>query len=244
MQTQFTAQTAYFLQEGRDNLRNCLQIAFASAKQQNVSKIVIFTAQGEGVRIALESFRSQQEYSHIKLVAVSFANGKIFTDTKGQRIEAKFSSADLEFFKANNVPVVRGHLPFDPITPFFKSSGMLGQDLSLVSEALGIFGGSMALCVQAITMACDAGEVEIGEHVIALTSDTAILAQASNTDRMLGELIVREILCKAAVLTISRKEHSEKMSGQLSLEMEPDSKTLPASIEVAEVKPTPKPEEK
>jgi len=46
------------------------------------------------------------------------------------------------------------------------------------------------------------------------------------------------------VLTISRKEHSEKMSGQLSLEMEPDSKTLPASIEVAEVKPTPKPEEK
>ena len=102
----------------------------------------------------------------------------------------------------------------------------------------------MALCVQAITMACDAGEVEIGEHVIALTSDTAILAQASNTDRMLGELIVREILCKAAVLTISRNEHSEKMSGQLSLEMGSDSKPLPARIEVNEAQPSPKPEEK
>jgi hypothetical protein len=244
MQTQFTALTAYFLQEGRDNLRNCLRIAFASAKLQNVSKIVIFTAQGEGVRIALESFRSQQEYSHIKLVAVSFANGKIFTDKKGERIEAKISPEDLEFFKANNVPLVRGHLPFDPITPFFKSSGMLGQDLSLVSEALGIFGGSMALCVQAITMGCDAGEVEIGEHVIALTSDTAILAQASNTDRMLGELIVREILCKPAVLTISRREQSEKMSGQLSLEMNTDPKTLPTPIEVSEAKPNPKQEEK
>src|SRR5437667_3571009 len=118
MQTQFTAPTAYFLQEGRDNLKSCLQIAFASAKQQNVSKIVIFTAQGDGVRIALESFCSQPEYSHIKLVAVSFANGKIFTNKDGERIEAKISLDDLEKFKANNIPVVRAHLPFDPITPF------------------------------------------------------------------------------------------------------------------------------
>src|SRR5882762_508947 len=241
MQTQFTSPTAYFLQEGRDNLKNCLQIAFASARQQNVPKIVIFTAQGEGVRIALESFSAQPEYSHIRLVAVSFSNGKIFTNKNGEKIEAKISPEDVSFFRQHNVPIVRAHLPFDPITPFFKSSGMLGQDLSLVSEALGIFGGSMALCVQAITMACDAGEVEIGEHVIALTSDTAILAQASNTDRMLGELIVREILCKAAVLTISRKEHSEKMPGQLSFEMEPEPKTLPAPIEITEGKPpTPK----
>jgi hypothetical protein len=61
---------------------------------------------------------------------------------------------------------------------------------------------------------------------------------------MLGELIVREVLCKAAVLTVSRKEQSEKMSGQLSLEMGSDSKTLPAPIEITEAKPSPKPEEK
>jgi len=221
MQTQFTSPTVYFLQEGRDNLRNCLQVAFASAKQQNVSKIVIFTAQGEGVRIAIDSFRSQPAYSHIKLVAVSFSNGKVFTDKEGNRIEAKLTPEDIELFRNHKIPIVRAHLPFDPITPFYQSNGMLGQDLSLVSEALGIFGGSMALCVQAITMACDAGEVEIGEHVIALTSDTAILAQASNTDRMLGELIVREVLCKAAVLSISRKERSEKVPGQLTLDMPP-----------------------
>lgn len=244
MQTQFTSPTVYFLQEGHDNLKNCLQVAFTSAKQQNVSKIIIFTARGEGVRIAVESFWSQPGFSDIKLVAVSFSNGKLFTDKDGNKIEAKIAPEDVAFFREHKIPVVRGHLPFDPITPFFKSSGMLGQDLSLVSEALGIFGGSMALCVQAITMACDAGEVEIGEHVIALTSDTAILAQASNTDRMLGELIVREILCKAAVLTISRKEHSEKMPGQLSFEMEPETKTLPAPIEINEVRPSPKSDDK
>jgi hypothetical protein len=242
MQTQFTSPTVYFLQEGHDNLRNCLQVAFTSAKQQNVSKIIIFTARGEGVRIAVEYFWSQPSFADIKLVAVSFSHGKLFTDKDGNKIEAKIAPEDVAFFRERKIPVVRGHLPFDPITPFFKSSGMLGQDLNLVSEALGIFGGSMALCVQAITMACDAGEVEIGEHVIALTSDTAILAQASNTDRMLGELIVREILCKAAVLTISRKEHSEKMSGQLTLEMDSESKTLPPTIEITGANPKPKPE--
>jgi hypothetical protein len=244
MEKQFISGTVYFLQEGRENLRECLKVAFQAAKKQNVSKIIIFTARGEGVRIAIESHLSQDEFANIKVIAVAFPHGKIFTDKNKNSIEVEISKEDLAFFGEHHVPVVRAHLPFDPITPFFKSSGMLGQDLSLVSEALGIFGGSMALCVQAITMACDAGEVEIGEHVIALTSDTAILAQASNTDRMLGEMIVREILCKAAVLTISRKEHSEKMPGQLSFEMEPETKTLPAPIEINEARQSPKPEEK
>jgi hypothetical protein len=244
MQKQFTSPTVYFLQEGHDNLRDCLQVAFQSAKQQNVGKIIIFTARGEGVRIAIESFRSQPDFAKIKIVAVSFSNGKVFTDKAGKQIEAKIANDDVQFFREHNISIVRAHLPFDPISPLYKSNGMLGQDLSLVSEALGIFGGSMALCVQAITMACDAGEVEIGEHVIALTSDTAILAQASDTDRMLGELIVREVLCKAAVLTVSRREKSEKMSGQLSLEMGSDSKALPAPIEINEAQPNPKPGEK
>jgi hypothetical protein len=246
MEKQFISPTVYFLQEGKENLRECLKVAFQSAKQQNVSKIIIFTAKGEGVRIAVESHLSQEEFSKIKVVAVAFPHGKVFTDKDKKTIEVEISPEDLQLFRKHNIPVVRAHLPFDSITPFFKSSGMLGQDLSLVSEALGIFGGSMALCVQAITMACDAGEVEIGEHVIALTSDTAILAQASNTDRMLGELIVREVLCKAAVLTVSRREQSEKMPGQLSLEMGSASKILPAPIEINEAQPSPspKPEEK
>lgn len=236
MEKQFTAQTTYFLQEGKDNLRECLRIAFQSAKDQNVSKVIIFTAKGEGVRAAIESMLSQEAYSKIKIVAVAFPYGKIFTDKEKKPIEVRIAETDAQFFVDNHVPIVRAHLPFDPITPYFKSSGMLGQDLNLVSEALAIFGGSMALCVQAITMACDAGEVEIGEHVIAMTSDTAILAQASNTDRMLGELIVREILCKPAVLTISRRERSEKMPGQLALDIKPEPVTpIPAELPASSV---------
>jgi hypothetical protein len=89
--------------------------------------------------------------------------------------------------------------------------------LSLVGDALDVLCGSMSLCVQAILLACDAGAVSLREHVIALTSDTAVLAQAANTARMLSDLIIREILCKPAVLTVSRKEMADKLPVQLEL---------------------------
>jgi hypothetical protein len=65
--------------------------------------------------------------------------------------------------------------------------------------------------VQSVALACDAGYIDAGEHVISLTSDTAILATAAVTRRMLAQLIVREIICKPAILTIGRKEESPKM---------------------------------
>ncbi len=77
--------------------------------------------------------------------------------------------------------------------------------------------------------ACDAGAIDLGEHVISVTSDTAILAQASSTRRMLREMVIREILCKPAVLTISRAETSERIPTQLQLESTAETKTLPAA---------------
>jgi hypothetical protein len=67
----------------------------------------------------------------------------------------------------------------------------------------------MSLCVQAALMACDAGEVEVGEHVIVLTSDTSILVRASGTRDLLTDFIVREILCKPVLLTIIKREEIE-----------------------------------
>lgn len=222
MPGQFTAPTTYFLQEGRANLFECLKIAFLAAKQQNIAKIIIFTATGEGVRLAIDSFRSQSEYAHVQLVAVSFPQGKHFTDSSHQPLEITFPAEEKAYLESQNVPLVRAHLPFDPVTARGRQHGVLGQDLSLVGDALDIICGSMSLCVQAILIACDAGAVDLGEHVIALTSDTAVLAQATSTSRMLSGLIVREILCKPAVLTISRKEIAEKIPVQLELDKAPE----------------------
>jgi hypothetical protein len=188
----------YFFEEGKANLTDCLRIAFDQATRRQVKKIVIFTGLGEGPKIALRDFCSQPCYEGIKIVAVTFPNGKYQ--------DSNISPEDRELFRKNNVPVVRAHLPFDPIDAHFRNHGILGQDLTLIGNALSIFGGSMSLCVQGAVMACDAGEVELGEHVITMTSDTAIVVRAAPTARLLTDLIVREILCKPFSLTIGKKE--------------------------------------
>ena|ERR1700678_1418401 len=215
MNKQFTTGITYFLQEGRENLSECLRSAFSAAKNHNIQRIVIFTAQGLGVTMALDEFCSQPDFSHIKLVAVTFPVGQPFTDAEGQPLSIDISPELRERFRKQSIPIIRARMPFDPIAPPHLHRGVLGQDLSLVESALNIFGGSMSLCIQATLIACDAGEVEWGEHVIALTSDTAILAQAAPTRHMLTALAVREILCKPAVYTIGRNEQAKNIIPRL-----------------------------
>ena len=115
----------------------------------------------------------------------------------------------LEVLRSNGVPLVRAHLPFDPISAQFQNHGVLGQDFSLIGNALSIFGGGISLCVQAVLMACDAGEVSLGEHAVVMTSDTSLLVRAAPTARLLTDFIVREILCKPVFLTIGKTEKNK-----------------------------------
>lgn len=205
----FTAPTTYFLQEGRENLPECLKVSFQAAVQQNIETIVIFTAYGEGMKLAIRDFLSQEEYGHIKLVAVTFPSGKTFRNEKHEPIEVRIADDVLESMRAHDIPLVRAHLPFDPIEPGAALKTRVGVGFNLLAETLNMFCGSMSLCVQAVSLACDAGHVGSGEHVISATSDTAILAQAAVTRQMLSQLIIREVLCKPAVLTIGRQEKEQ-----------------------------------
>ncbi|HWY56901.1 MAG TPA: hypothetical protein VNZ03_20710 [Terriglobales bacterium] len=230
MSNQFTAPITYFLEEGRANLRECLRTAFRAACNHNIRKIVIFTAQGLGVTIALDEFSSRPENAGIRLIAVTFPVGQPFKDAEGKPVEYEISTDLKRRFHENAIPVVRAHMPFDPISSQHRDRGVLGHDLSLVESALNAFGGSMSLCIQAVMIACDAGEVEWGEHVIALTSDTAILAQAAPTRRMLTDLAVREILCKPAIYNIGRGEKAEDKISQPPEMLAPGNKAIEGQI--------------
>jgi hypothetical protein len=211
MAKSFIAPTTYFLQEGRENLKDCLKIAFQAAIQHQVSKIIIFTAYGEGVKLALDEFCIEPEYADIKLVAVTFPAGKTFTNQKDEVVEHNISDEMLTLFESRGVPLVRANLPFDAVEPSAAWRTVVGREFNLLGETLNMFCGSMSLCVQAITLACDAGHIDSGEHVVALTSDTAILAMAAVTRKMLSEMVIREVLCKPAILTIGRKETNPKL---------------------------------
>ncbi len=199
----FDQVTTYFTEEGKINLFECLKISFEAALRHDVQKIVIFTGAGEGIRLAIDRFLETPEFSHIQVVAVTFPHGKEFANPDhGLGI----SGEDLERFSLRKIPVVRAHLPFDPIKTQYQGHGILGQDFTLLGNVLSIFGGSMSLCVQAVLMACDAGVVLKGEHVISLTSDTSILVRSAPTSHLLTDFIVREIFCKAVLLTIGKQE--------------------------------------
>jgi hypothetical protein len=206
MAQSFNSTTTYFLQEGKRNLLECMRLSFEAAVQHEVETIVIFTGAGEGLRLAEEQFRSEERYSGIQLVGVTFPQGKRFTT---EQFPHQISSEDAKWFGSRNIPVVRAHLPFDPIRPSYAGQGVLAQDSILIGNALGVFGGGMSLCIQAALMACDAGEVEVGEHVIALSADTSILVRCAPTARLLTDLIVREIVCKPALLTIGKHEAAD-----------------------------------
>jgi hypothetical protein len=233
MQNQFTIPITYFLEEGRVNLIECLKIAARAAREHNIAKLIIFTARGDGIRIALEEFWAVEDYTNTQLIGVTFPQGMEFTDDQKKPITVEISEQNLELFAKNSVPIIRAHLPFDPIAGYFRDRGVLGQDLSLVGNALSMFGGSMSLCVQAITLACDAGVVGLGEHVIAMTSDTAILAQATCTRKLLTDLVIREILCKPAILTVGRQEELSTFLSKKTppVEAQTAPKALPAVID-------------
>ncbi|HEY3973739.1 MAG TPA: hypothetical protein VGM18_12090 [Candidatus Sulfotelmatobacter sp.] len=221
MTKSFIAQTTYFLQEGRDNLDDCLKIAFQAAVQQSIGKLVIFTAYGEGVKRAVENFWVHQEYAHIGLVAVTFPAGKTFTDSNSKPYEATIAGEIEALMESHKIPLVRAHLPFDAVEPGAALQTTVGRGFNLLGETLNMFCGSMSLCVQAIALACDAGRVESGEHVIALTSDTAILARAAVTRKMLSQMVIREVLCKPAILTIGRNESAAALPEKRERKLQP-----------------------
>lgn len=199
-----------------------LWISFEAAREHDIKKVVIFTAIGEGVKLAIDQYLNLAEYADIQVIAVSFPNG---------RVPISISEEDAELFRSKGIPVVRAHLPFHPLRGTFKERG-IGQGLALLASALEIFGGSMSLCVQSTLIACDAGHVGPGEHVIALTSDTSILVRACPTMNFLTEFIVREVLCKPVLMTIGKKEGrgeegDKNRDAEASSESEP--KVLPES---------------
>jgi hypothetical protein len=200
------------MREGKENLDECIRLSFSAAIVHKISKLVFFTGVGDGVKIAIQQYLSKPEYNGISIIAVSFPSG---------RVPASVSEVDLETFRSANVPLVRAHLPFDPMHGTFHERGV-GQGLSLLGSVLEVFSGSMSLCVQAALMACDAGVISPGEHVIALTSDTSVLIRACPTCKFLTDLIVREVFCKPVILTISKKEkrqgEAEESSGEIVIE--------------------------
>lgn len=199
--TRYSASITYFGEEGRENLASVLRVIQRRMKKQprlQQLKLVIFTAYGEGPARAynmLKEFEAQ-------IIAVTCPPD--FTVKHGEHIYKPEIEPKLrKFFDGVGIRVLTGRLPFDRI------EGMDGhnRDMQLLRDALSIFGGGIIPCVQAVLQACDMGAVTIGEQVIAMSGDWAVLMTASTTSAAFTRdkgISVNEIFCKPSRLDICR----------------------------------------
>jgi len=195
----------YFRNEGRTNLESTLCKALERAVEKDIAKIVVFTADGEGI-FSLHKMLMDKNVNNMKIIGVTFPqNRPFYTEEKDGKMEKFFpKTSDSEIKEAIRkigIPLVQGVMPFEEvIVPGAKQSNM-----RIIKETLGLFSGGMQLCVQAALMATDAGCVDIGESVIAVAADTAIVVKGALSEYLFHPhegLNILEIICKPSKMTV------------------------------------------
>jgi hypothetical protein len=164
---------------------------------------------------------------NMQIVAVTFPPHYSIKLSDGTKFFPVIPDKVKKFFAGVEIPIITSRLPFDEI----EGVELQNKEMAALRNSIAIFGGSMPLAVQAVLQATDHGLLEIGDEVIAVTADTAVLITASTTQRFLNKecgLMVNEIICKPRNFTVSRPLQGKGSSIELKGKLEK------ASIELAE----------
>lgn len=196
-----SVKTFYFHEEGKINLPKTIALVKARVKSLGINKIVIFTGDGEGPLKAAKALAGLG----VKIIAVSFPYKQEIEESGDKRIIPRTSLPEVqEALRKHGIQLVLAHMPLNGII----LPGIRDPLLYTMRYTLKMFSGGLRLCVEAITMATDAGALEPGEEVVAMSADTAIVATASSTQFIFHPtkgLDIREIICKPRYFTISHK---------------------------------------
>jgi hypothetical protein len=172
----------YFEDPGEDNTEDTLRLAAEEARIRGTRKVVLASTRGDTARLAAARFAG----TGVQLVVVPHQYGF----TQSQRFPAEL----IEQLERQGHRVHFG-------TMLFHTDGFYGSGApEAMAMILRTICQGMKVCVETVLMAADAGLVESGEEVIAVSgtaqgADTAVVAIASTSTR-LHELHITEILCK------------------------------------------------
>ena len=172
----------YFEEPGTGNTEETLRLSTERAKARGIKIIVLASTRGDTARQAAGLWAD----SGIKMVVVphqyGFMSGQHFPPELIQELEKQGHSVHFG-------------------TMLFHTDNLYGMDTPrIMANLLRTFCQGMKVCVEIIFMATDAGYLEPGEEVIAVTgtgrgADTAVVAVAAPSTR-LPELHITEIICK------------------------------------------------
>ncbi len=193
------SQIVYFEGEGRDNQERTIDAVVDRWRDDRSLPIICFTWGGESALRVREVINDT-----CRLIAVTPSpNQPVHSEEEGRIYPPTARPETQEKLREAGIPTVTGIQAFDDmIIP-----GADSVKHETIRETLRMISGALSLCVNAVLMACSAGQVVPGEEVISFASDTAIVAVAAIHPFVFhpGEgFELREILCKPRVLTHTR----------------------------------------
>lgn len=202
--------TYYFAEEGRPGMEECIRRSADWCVQTGITTMVIFTGTGVGPHYAAKELLVQERFKNLRVVAVTPPYGRPYrsdlNDPNSPLIHSGINPAMRDELTSLGVGIVSAHLPFKEMYDGKERT----SEWTRVAEAFGILGGGFALCVQAILVACDAGLVEHGARVVAMSADTSIEAVGCRTETFLSPLeglLVGHIICRPRRYNISKRLH-------------------------------------
>lgn len=214
--------TTYFGEEGRASMKECIHRSAEWAVEHALETLVIFTGTGEGPYYAAKELLVRERFATLRVVAVTPPSGRPYRQNPGDPdsplIRSGINPTMRDELEQLGVSVVSAHLPFKEMYDGKERT----SEWTRVLEAFGVLGGGFALCVQASLVACDAGFVDHGQRVIALSADTAFVVRASRTESFLAPLdglLIEHIICRPARYTISKRLHEAFASPPVTSEV-------------------------
>lgn len=178
------------------NFDENLAIVLDYAKKNKISKILIFTKDGQAAIRA----KSKISGDDISVIAVSFpANEPIYKkNDDGEVIEFTPETSTFEVrekLASYNIELILSSLPFeDIIVP-----GSRINTNNIIEKSLNLFDNGISLCVQSVLMTTDAGYTYPGERVISMIANSAIDISASNSKFIFHPkkgVRINNIICK------------------------------------------------
>lgn len=182
--------TVYFERPGRDNSKDCLDVAREAAKTEGHRHLVLATTGGDMALLFGEALK----HSGLNIVAVTHSSG--FREPNAFEV----SHEAMEKIKSLGIKVFTGPMLTHSIEAAFtqKFGGM--SPMMILAQALRRFGEGTKVACEIVMMAADAGLVPEGEEVLAVAgtgrgADTVLLIKSAASKRFL-DLKVLEVLAK------------------------------------------------
>ncbi|MBP2666490.1 MAG: hypothetical protein H6Q76_1470 [Firmicutes bacterium] len=187
----------YFDGEGRDYLQQTVDLVAKRLQEGDIRHVVVFTAEGEGAELLRDTLIGNKE---IKILAATFPPGQKIVkrepDGNKKDIETLVSMPErIKKLESDGISVISGGMPFQEIIV----PGTNDFRIQTIVWTLGLISEGLHLGIQAVLMACDSGKLAVGEKVVAMSADTAVVVQSSTSRLMFHPrdgIRIHEILCK------------------------------------------------